>query len=192
MKKGEELKAEVTDTLDVAYREQGKNKNAVSKIKNNREDIATVVNSNIRWYKQKMVKDDRELIERLGIFFDYCAENGELPTFEKMCLSLGAPTYVVKSWRTSSATTKLRKDALSQAVTLLSSIDAELVVNGAMPPIPYIFRAKNYYDMVDKQDFVFQAVDPLGDVQDKEELHKKYSESAAIDEQISADFLEIE
>lgn len=192
MKSEKELKREVTDNLNVDYQEHGKNNRAVSKIKNNREDIATVVGRNIRWYKQKMVKDDHELIQRLEIFFDYCAENGELPTFEKMCLALGAPPHVVKSWRVISATTQLRKDALAQAVALLASIDAELVVNGAMPPIPYIFRAKNYYELVDKQDISFVAADPLGDIQDKEELHKKYIESTISDEPVKVDFIEVD
>lgn len=179
-----------TEPIDVVYVDEGKKKKTVSKLEKNQDDIRQVVRSNVRWFKQKQVKDDNELLLRIEYFFEDCANKGELPTFEKMCLVLGAPIYVVKSWQTSSQTTQFRKDVLAKAVTFLAAVDAELVVNGTLPAIPYIFRAKNYYEMTDSQDVTFHASDPLGEAKDTKELQKKYIESTAVDDPISVDFTE--
>ena len=59
---------------------------------------------------------------------------------------------------------------------VLSAYDAGLAIEGKMNPVPYIFRAKNYYGLKDQTDVVVTSNNPLGDTIDAEVLEKKYQE----------------
>ena len=51
-----------------------------------------------------------------------------------------------------------------------------MVTNGAMNPVVYIFRSKNFYDMRDQTEVVVTPNNPLGDVVSVEEIEEKYAE----------------
>ena len=51
-------------------------------------------------YRQEKVKSDEELAERLDSYFKRCAENGQVPTVEEMCLSTGYSYSTCWDWET--------------------------------------------------------------------------------------------
>lgn len=107
-------------------------------------------------YRQPKVKSDEELAERLDGYFKRCAENGQIPTVEEMCLSTGYTYWTCYDWETgrnkgfSSETSHIIK----KAKEMLKTFDAKLVISGKLNFLAYCFRAKNYYGMVDKQEMV--------------------------------------
>lgn len=107
-------------------------------------------------YNQPKVQSDEELAERLNGYFVRCAENGQIPTVEEMCMSTGFSYSTCYDWEVgrnkgfSPETSKIIK----KAKEMLKTFDAKLVISGKLNFLAYCFRAKNYYGMVDKQEMV--------------------------------------
>ena len=107
-------------------------------------------------YRKPKVKSDEELAERLDGYFKRCAENGQIPTVEEMCLSTGYTYWTCYDWETgrnkgfSSETSHIIK----KAKEMLKTFDAKLVISGKLNFLAYCFRAKNYYGLVDKTEYV--------------------------------------
>ena len=124
------------------------------------------------------VQNDEQLCERLDWFFETCANTNQLPTVEKMCLSIGWPRETVferingirKGFSTNTA------DILKKAKNLIASLDAELAQEGKIQPVVYLFRAKNYYNMRDQQDVVLTPNNRLNEYQDASTIEAKYAE----------------
>lgn len=52
-------------------------------------------------------------------------------------------------------------EILESAKDFISSSDADLVSTGKMPVVSYIFRAKNFYSMSDKQEIAVEPKDNI-------------------------------
>ena len=70
---------------------------------------------------------------------------------------------------------------LKKAKNLIASMDAELAQEGKIQPVVYMFRAKNFYGMTDKQEVVVTPNNPLGDSPDASTIAQKYAELPTID-----------
>lgn len=67
-----------------------------------------------------------------------------------------------------------RSNIIKKAFDALAAYDAGMATEGKMNPVPYIFRAKNYYGMRDQTDLVVTPNNPLGEVQDPDTIAEKY------------------
>lgn len=120
---------------------------------------------------------DEELCERLNWFFDTCNKTNQLPTIEKMCLSLSMTretVFDILSGRNpgfSSATA----DVIKKAKNLIASLDAELALDSKIQPVVYMFRAKNFYGMKDSQEMEI-TTNSYNDYQDPATIEAKYAE----------------
>ena len=121
------------------------------------------------------VKSDKELVERLDYFFKHCAETGQIPTVEKMCLCLGYSRNTIFDWETGRkhGFSPETSDVIKNAKQLIASFDSELLLSGKLNPVAYIFRAKNYYGMKDQQEHVVATTDPLGAIASEDEIKKR-------------------
>lgn len=148
-----------------------------------KQEIARVQSDCMAFYRlgATKVKSDKELVERLEQFFDMCI-NLETPvTVEKMCLSLG---YAVSSiWDIETGRRKgfspETAEIIKKAKSFIQTCDADLAINGNMDRVVYLFRAKNYYGMKDQQDVVVTPNNPLGEVQDVDEIAKRVNADTA-------------
>ena len=66
---------------------------------------------------------------------------------------------------------------IKKAKEILAGIDAKLVSQGKIPQITYIFRAKNFFGLSDKQELVLTPNQPLGTDSDPAELQKRITGS---------------
>ena len=73
------------------------------------------------------------------------------------------------------ATESVRQKVIKKAKETLACFDAGLVAAGKMNPVPYIFRAKNYYGMTDQQQLVIEPKTNISDVS-ADEIAAKYNE----------------
>ena len=118
--------------------------------------VSTLLNQVLVEYKQPRVKSDEELEQRLNDYFKRCADSGQVPTVEEMCLSTGYSISTCYDWENgrnkgfSNSTSQIIK----KAKEFLKTFDAKLVISGKLNFLAYCFRAKNYYGMVDKQEMV--------------------------------------
>lgn len=121
------------------------------------------------------VKNDDELQERIGQFYSICAETGQTPTVEKMCLALGYDTSTIHDWQSGrrKGFSPETANIIKKAKQFLSAFDADLLLKNKLNPVAYIFRAKNYYGMSDKQEVVVTPNNSLGDTVSEEELARK-------------------
>ena len=117
------------------------------------DDIKQIVSNSLYWYKRELVKTDEECAERLNEYFQRIVDTGEIPTVEKMCLALGTVRQTLWDWEQGKRGTA-RADIIKKAKEILASLDAELVSRGKIPQITYIFRAKNFFGMQDKQEYI--------------------------------------
>ena len=151
-----------------------------------RDVIAKVLNNCITFYQMgfKPVENDEELCERLVDFFNKCAETRQLVTVEKMCLAIGYPVQTVVTWDngTNQGFSPITSLIIKKAKNIIASQDAELVADGKINNIAYIFRAKNYYGMSDKQELeVTDNRDLLGDKRSVAEIEKRLKGATIIE-----------
>ena len=59
---------------------------------------------------------------------------------------------------------------IKKAKEFIASFESEMVTEGKINPVVYIFRAKNYFGMKDQQDVVLKPETPLGDTVDQARL----------------------
>ena len=59
----------------------------------------------------------------------------------------------------------------------MASFDAEMVTEGKINPVTYIFRAKNYFGMVDQQEHILTPNNPLGDIDNPDEIKQRMMDS---------------
>lgn len=147
---------------------------------NKRDLIGKVANNILVFYEWGMnpVTNDEQLEQRLASFFVECARTNQIPTIEKMCLCTGWDHRTVRDWKEGNHGGFSSKTSvtLKKAWNFLSSFDAEMLLEGKVNPVAYIFRAKNYYGMVDKQEHVLTPNNPLGDVEDPATIAAKYKQ----------------
>jgi hypothetical protein len=148
-----------------------------------KEDVQRIMGNLLNWYNLDKVRDDDELQERIAYFFKECFERGEIPTWEKLCLAIGYSRSTVWDWLNGIINVSSRRlDIIKKAKEFLASFDAEMATEGKINPVTYIFRAKNYFGMADKQEMVLTPNNPLGDNTDPDELQRRYSLSVGDDE----------
>lgn len=152
------------------------------------EDIKRVMGNCLRWYGRTIVKDDEEARQRLYDFFIQCQENGELPIVEKMCMALGTVKQVVWQWEQGMGCSSTRTDLIKKGKEFIATFESEMVSEGKINPVVYIFRAKNFFGMKDVQDVVLTPNNPLGDTPDESELRRHIQggttlEAEVVDEQ---------
>lgn len=142
--------------------------------------IKQVIYNNLHWYKlgiKEKCQNDDEIEQRTIYFFEYCLDNGERPTVEKYCLALGYSRNTVLEWENGhNNASKRRMSIIKNAKECISAYDADMVIQGKLNPVPYIFRAKNYYGMRDQQDIVVQPKQSITDDIDADAIAVKYAE----------------
>ena len=134
-------------------------------------------------HKKEKVKSDEELATRINDYFKHCATTGQVPTVEEMAMCTGYSISTVWDWEVgrnkgfSSDTSEIIK----KAKDVLKTFDAKLVISGKLNFLAYCFRAKNYYGMVDKAEYVLTPNQKQESDYDADEISKRYlSDSATI------------
>lgn len=153
--------------------------------------ISQLVTETIRTYNMPRVQSDDELEQRLAEYFQHCAMTGERPTVEQMAQCTGYSMSTVYDWEVgrnlgfSPDTSTIVK----KAKEFLRVFDAKMVAEGALNPVVYIFRAKNYYGMKDQQDLVVAPQQPLGPEPDADKLAADYLKALpAADDDPASDY----
>lgn len=128
------------------------------------EVVREAASSVLHWYKRGRDSKPQtleEIQDRIDEYFLECYETGQRMTVEKLALALGIHRDTLHAWETDRATYGEKSDIIKYAKDCIASYDADMVTSGKMNPVPYIFRAKNYYGMKDQQDVVLTPNSPL-------------------------------
>ena len=136
-----------------------KKRSAEEEADKKRQAIAEAVSRAVSFYHKgvnRPVTNDDELDDRIDKFFNACARDAQIPTFEKLCLALGYTKSEVTAWETGTARgfSSRTGSIIRQAKLALSAVEADLVMQGQMQASVYQFRSKNYSGMKDQSETV--------------------------------------
>ena len=134
------------------------------------EDIKRCLGNCLMFYDSEPVKTDEECRQRLYDFFSLCHETGQLPTVEKMIMALGVAKSTGWEWDLGNGCSSARSAYIKKAKEFIAAFESEMVTEGKINPVVYIFRAKNFFGMKDQQDVVLKPENPLGETVDRERL----------------------
>lgn len=105
-------------------------------------------------YNQPKVQSDSQLRERLNGYLNRCYKNGIKPTVEAGLLATGySKPYMLDIARGRNRGRYFTPEAaeiVQKFLDIVSAWSAQMVLEGQIPQIPYIFREKNYGGMSDK------------------------------------------
>ena len=147
----DELGREYVETNKPRRKGQGGNGNFPQLSKTEKpQDIQQALGAVMRWYKQPKCTSDEEVAERTEQYFTTCMEQCQRPTVESYALSLGVTRTMLNYWKNGRYCSEARTDLINQVYEMLAAFDAEMAITNKMQPVPYIFRAKNYYGMRDQ------------------------------------------
>lgn len=136
-----------------------------------KEHIGKTLNKMMMFWSMPQVEDDAELADRLYNFFILCMESQQHPTWEKLCYYIGFHESTVSRWLTGMINaTETRRNLIKKAKDFCAIYDAELAMDGKINPIIYIFRAKNFFGMVDRVEHVANTDNSLGQLKDHNEI----------------------
>jgi transcriptional regulator with XRE-family HTH domain len=144
-----------------------------------RKLTARLLTETLATYDLPRVKSDEELAQRIGDYFNRCARTGEKPTVEQMAQCTGYSLATVWDWENgrNNGFSTSTSEIIKKSKDFLKVFDAKLLMEGALNPVSYIFRAKNYYGMKDVQDYILTPNNPLGSDSDPATLAEKYQQA---------------
>ena len=169
-----------TVKTDTAVRKRGSQSASIANNTASKEEISEILRNTLYWYDREIVRSDDECAERLNEYFTRVVENKEIPTVEKMCLALGTVRRTVWDWENGSLGTA-RANMIKKAKEISAALDAELVSQGKIPQITYIFRAKNFFGMKDNQEMTLVNGSPMGDEVSPEDIRKRLSATKEVE-----------
>lgn len=109
-------------------------------------------------------------------FTEYLPQTGVFPTVEGLAASCGISTRTLCDWEVLNDTRSL---IVQKAKQILAELDTQLVQNGKIPQIVYIFRAKNFHGMQDAVKVEHVSTRP--DAESPESLASKYADAIPVD-----------
>ena len=145
----------------------------------NPEEVRAALGTVLYWMqkgRESKPANDEEIEQRCLEYCLECYKTGQRMTVEKLALALGITRETLHQWEIGGpGSTPRRSDIIRKTKDVISSYDAEMVISGKLNPVPYIFRAKNYYGMRDQTDIAIEPKQSISD-QDAVQIAQKYNE----------------
>ena len=132
----------------------------IMKSEEKRSQLAEII-TNVRLAVRKpKVKSNAEQVDRIDEYFQMAANRKMPATIEELSLFCGYTSSTINDWKLGKHTPFhdgeevgiTTSDIIKRTIEAMHAIDANLAEIGAINTIAYIFRAKNYYSMVEKQE----------------------------------------
>lgn len=109
-------------------------------------------------------------------YFVDCSEFKLRPTIRGLAIALGTVYDTLNGWERGERDGQLGSSCsaiIKKAKQLIAEYDEIMALEGYDNPILFMFRAKNYYGMQDKQEVVIQGNQSLGESLTAEEIAKR-------------------
>lgn len=126
--------------------------------------------------------DPVQVQNRIASYFDCCNKNDIAPSPADMARWLKISMEVLRRWRIGEARKATHHQIIEIAFTKLEADLVNRVQVGAISPPSGIFLLKNWFNYKDVQDVVVTPKNPLGDLQNPEELRKRIEGTIVVDD----------
>lgn len=144
----------------------------------NAEVIEMVQKAYILFDRPHAITDDDVCDSFNWYFTEYLPKTGAFPTIEGLSLSCGVDRRTLEDWKNGHLS-PTRSAIVQKGIGILAELDAQLVQNGKIPQVVYIFRSKNFYGM---QDAVkVEHVTTRQDAESPDQLASKYADAIPVD-----------
>ena len=130
-----------------------------------RDYLAECVSVTRKAFFMTPVQSNAELLERIDEYFQTVENRRVPPTVEEFGLFIGYTSHQLYDWINGHSRGFSDEPYIGcstaqicrKMVNFLHTLDAQQVEKNQMNSVAYIFRSKNYYGMVDKQEVVVEA-----------------------------------
>ena len=118
------------------------------------------------------ISDPEQVKERIGMYFQHCADNDRKPQIVGMCNWLGISRQTLNEWQNGVVRKSTHGDIIRKAVSFIEEMWADYMQSGKINPATGIFLAKNWYGYKDVADVVVTPNNPMQDL-DAETARKR-------------------
>lgn len=145
------------------------------------EEVIAMVQKAYILFDRPHATTDEEVCESFNWYFqEYLPKTGAFPTIEGLSLSCGVDRKTLEAWgRGEYQSSPMRQGIVQKGIGILAELDAQLVQNGKIPQVVYIFRSKNFYGMQDAVKVEHVSTRP--DAESPESLASKYADAIPVD-----------
>ena len=144
----------------------------------NAEVIEMVQKAYILFDRPHAVTDDDVCNSFNWYFSEYLPQTGAFPTIEGLSLACGVDRRTLEDWKNGHLS-PTRSAIVQKGIGILAELDAQLVQNGKIPQVVYIFRSKNFYGMQDAVKVEHVSTRP--EAESPDQLASKYADAIPVD-----------
>ena len=127
------------------------------------------------------ISDPKQVEQRIGEYFKYCADNDRRPQVVGLCNWLGISRQTLNEWKNGDVRTATHGDIIKKAYGMLEEMWIDYMQTGKVSPPTGIFLSKNWFNYRDVADVVVTPNNPYQAASD-EELKDKYLTDIPSDE----------
>lgn len=123
------------------------------------------------------ISDAAQVQERIGWYFNHCADNDMKPTMTGLCNSLGIAKSTLWTWGKGEFRKDTHTEIVQQAYRALEELWESYMLNGKINPVAGIFIGKNSFGdhWQDKQEYVLTPGTTIEQV-NPDVIAQKYAE----------------
>ena len=121
------------------------------------------------------ISNAAQVSDRLGWYFNHCADSDMKPTVNGMCNALGIHRDTLHTWRTGEYRADSHQAIVMKAYRVLEELWEDYMLNGKINPVSGIFLMKNSFQYQDKQEIQVSA--SQGDAESPDQLASKYADA---------------
>lgn len=127
---------------------------------------------------------DEQVEDRIRFYFAHCTNDDMKPTVTGLARFLGISRFTLHDWCSGARRGKSdnRTEIIRKAYDTLAELWEDYMLNGKINPVSGIFIGKNHFNYTNKQEIIVTPNNPLGDMDNPEEIEQRYLESVVTDE----------
>ena len=107
------------------------------------------------------ISDPKQVEERIGMYFQYCADNDRRPQVVGMCNWLGISRQTMNEWVNGVTRSATHGDIVKRAFGALEEMWTDYMTYGKISPPTGIFLSKNWFNYKDVADVVVTPNNPM-------------------------------
>lgn len=107
------------------------------------------------------ISDPKQVEERIGMYFQYCADNDRRPQIVGMCNWLGINRDTLNQWVRGEYRAATHTDIVKRAYGIMEEMWTDYMTYGKISPPTGIFLSKNWFNYKDVADVVVTPNNPL-------------------------------
>lgn len=127
------------------------------------------------------ISDPKQVEERIGEYFQHCADNDRRPQVVGMCNWLGISRDTLNSWLRGEYRGATHSDVIKKAYNYLEELWADSMLTNKLNPASGCFIGKNWFSYADTQQIVVTPNNPLQDM-NADEARKRIVDAIPADE----------